>query len=70
MDVRIEAAPMAAEAQLIAATVIAVVVATVNYVTSLVRRVASFSCPTLGSHSLSAVAPDYYFKEGLALAGA
>lgn len=33
---------------------------------SLIERVASFSCPSISGHSLSAVAPDYYFKGGTA----
>lgn len=68
MDVKIEAAPMAAEATVIAPTVIAQKVVTVPQVISLVKRVASSSCPSMGSHSISAVAPDTNFTGGLAKA--
>lgn len=65
MDMRYEAAPMAADVELIEA-VIRIVTIILNKALSLVRRVASFSCPTLGSHSLSAVAPDTNFIGGTA----
>lgn len=59
MDVRIEAAPLAADVVMVEA-VIKTVVTIVRKVTSLVKRVASFSCLSLGGTSLSAISPDAY----------
>lgn len=39
-------------------------------VISLIERVASFSCPSIAGTSISAVAPDYDFIGGTALAAA
>lgn len=64
MDVRIEAAAMAADVEIV--TPVVQGVASVFLVISAFGRVASFSCPSLGSHSISAVAPDLNFKEELA----
>lgn len=61
---------MAADALLVTPSVTTVVVPTVNKVTMPTRRVASVPCPSLGSHSISAVAPDTNLKEGTALAAA
>ena len=69
MDMRYEAAPMAAEVEVVQA-VVTTVVTIIRKVIMALSQVASFSCPTLGSHSLSAVAPDNYFIGGTALAGA
>jgi hypothetical protein len=67
MDVRIEAAPMTAEATVVTPTLEVFEMASVNLKALSTQRVASFSCPTLGSHSISAVAPDKTFiKEDLA----
>jgi hypothetical protein len=58
MDTRIEAAPMTATAQ--AVTVVIKVVTKVYYQTiALIDRVVSFSFPSIGGCSLSAVAPDH-----------
>lgn len=69
MSVTIEAAPMAANVEMVKA-VITVLVAIVYKALSLLERVASIACPSLGSHSLSAVAPDNYLGKEQALAGA
>lgn len=37
---------------------------------SLIERAASFSCPSISGHSISAVAPDHNFEGGTALAAA
>ena len=66
MDVRIEAAPMAAETAMVTATVKTVVI--LCPVTSLTKRVASFSCPSIGGTSISAVSPDHNYLGGLAAA--
>ena len=63
MDMRYEAAPMAAEVEVVQA-VVTTVVATIRKVASLIRRVASFSCPSIAGHSLSAVAPDHILMNG------
>lgn len=62
MEMTIEAAPMAAEAQMVEA-VITVIITIVQKAIALVTRVASIACPSLGSHSLSAVAPDTHFND-------
>lgn len=67
MDVRIEAAPMAADARM-ATPSVKMNVVSVNFVTAAPSRVASFSCPSISGHSISAVAPDHNFKEELAKA--
>lgn len=56
---------MAAHAEVVTAVVKTVVVIA-HQALSLVERAASFSCPSMGSHSISAVAPDHNFKEELA----
>lgn len=61
---------MAADAEMVQAVVIAVVLTIVHQVIALVERVASIARPSLGSHSLSAVAPDNNLRKELALAGA
>lgn len=70
MDVRIEAAPMAAEAEIPSVVVTAEVVGLPDKVILVVSQVASFSCPSIAGHSLSAVAPDHNFLGGTALAAA
>lgn len=67
MDMTFEAAPMAAEAQVLSAIVM-VVDSVTYFVTSLIERVASFVCPLLsrGGTSLSAVSPDYNVIGGTA----
>jgi hypothetical protein len=67
MDVRIEAVSMTADVEMTKAIVRAIVQWFTKALTR-VALVASFSCPTLGSHSLSAVAPDNYFGKELAAA--
>lgn len=62
MSMTIEAAPMAAEVEMVDA-VIAVVITIIHKALSLIERVASIACPSLGSHSLSAVAPNSNFNE-------
>lgn len=62
MDVRIEAAPMAAQVEVVTPVVIASV--NLKALSQMPERVASFSCPSLGSHSISAVAPDHNFMNG------
>lgn len=58
MDVRIEAAPMAAEATAVTPSLV-VTVGFKALSKHIAERVASFSCPSMGSHSISAVAPDH-----------
>ena len=67
MDMTFEAAPMVAEARVIAAITL-VVDSVTHLVTSLLQRVASFACPTLsrGGTSLTAVSPDYNVIGGTA----
>ncbi len=62
MDVRIEAAPMEAGAEMVEATVVAIKVDTPKVILALSSRVASFSCPSVSGHSISAVAPDAYYE--------
>lgn len=69
MDMTFEAASMAANAEMTSVTV-KTVTRWVTMAKALTALVASVSCPTLGSHSLSAVAPDNIFGKELALAGA
>jgi hypothetical protein len=57
MNVTIEAAPLAAEATMVEA-VVTVLVNIIFKALSQIERVASIARPSLGSHSLSAVAPD------------
>jgi len=62
---------MEAGTEMVEASITAQKVDTPKVIVALSSRVASFSCPSLGSHSISAVAPDSYFIEGgLALAAA
>lgn len=68
MDVLIEAAPAVAKVQMIEP----VVTTTRNIyfqTLSLTEAVVSIARPSLGSHSLSAVAPDANLRKELALAG-
>jgi hypothetical protein len=65
MDVRIEAAPMAADVSLLRAAVTAFKKA-IHKALSLIEAVASFSCPSIGGTSISAVAPDTNFIGGTA----
>lgn len=60
MDVRIEAAPMAAGAEM--TPVVVITTAPSQRVLALSSQVASFSCPSISGHSLSAVAPDSNFE--------
>lgn len=64
MDVRIEAAPMAADAKI--TTPVVQVVASVLQTILALGQVVSFSRPSIGGCSLSAVSPDHNFKEELA----
>lgn len=70
MDVRIEAASMAAGAEMPAVVIIAQKVKTPQVILVLSNQVASFSCPSIAGSSLSAVSPDYDFIGGTALAAA
>ena len=63
MDVKIEAAPMAAEAR-VAAVVIEITPVALPRVTVALSAVASSSCPSISGHSISAVAPDHNFILG------
>lgn len=65
MDVRIEAAAMAANVVMIEA-IVKVVRIIRSKVISLIERVASFSCPSIAGTSISAVSPDYNFIGGTA----
>lgn len=60
---------MAAKVEMVEAVVKAVVTI-IHQALSLVERVASIARPSLGSHSLSAVAPDLNLRKVQALAGA
>jgi hypothetical protein len=68
MDVTIEAEPMTASAEIIEPVVtIEVVVVSVKAFSLQAGSTASIACPSLGSHSISAVAPDHILtKEYLA----
>lgn len=69
MDVRVEATPFVADVVMVKVSVIVFLnPRTTMSLLSLVERVASLACPTMGSHSLSAVAPDTIFRRGLASA--
>lgn len=57
MDVKIEAAPMAAEVEITRVTV--KVTAALIHKAVLPKAVASSSCPSISGHSISAVAPDH-----------
>lgn len=69
MDILIEAGPVEAKAVMTVASVkaqkVVVPMALVQY-----AQVASFACPSIAGHSLSAVAPDHIFEGGTALAAA
>lgn len=64
MDMRFEAAPMAANAGLLKAVVMTVQ-RFIDKVTVLMAQVASFSCPSIAGTSLSAVSPDYNYFGGM-----
>ena len=66
MDMRYEAAPMVAQVALLE-TVVRTIEKVIYHVTALIARVASFSCPSIAGHSISAVAPDYTNFGGTAL---
>lgn len=66
MDVVIEVAPAVANAVVVEVVVTTTDSIPVHQTHSLIQRVVSIARPTLGSHSLSAVAPDHYFKEDVA----
>lgn len=67
MDVKIEAAPMVAEAEIVEPVVTTTeVVNAPDIQANCTPAVASSSCPSMGSHSISAVAPDTYFRKELA----
>lgn len=69
MDMRIEAAPMEASAEMQEVNLAVKRIATSDAIVG-VALVASFSCPSVSGHSLSAVAPDHDFERRLAKAGA
>lgn len=62
MDVRIGAAPMAAEVSVMKVVVIVTIALVVIAWKTLIERVAPFSVPSIQGHSLSAVAPDSDFN--------
>jgi hypothetical protein len=66
MDMRYEAAPMGAQAEMPEPTI--QVVQKVLFVSAIERSalVASFSCPSIAGTSLSAVSPDYTLIGGTA----
>lgn len=66
MDVKIEAAPMEAVAEMTTASVTAHKVNTPQVILALSSRVASSSCPSIAGTSISAVSPDYDFIGGTA----
>lgn len=63
MDVLIEASPMEASVEMVE-PVVSVTVTPILFVLSPTPRLVSITPPTLGSHSISAVAPDAYFTRG------
>lgn len=69
MDMRYEAAPMEATAEMTVASVKAQKVLHLQVIER-DALVASFSCPSIAGSSISAVAPDYDFIGGTALAAA
>lgn len=69
MDVRIEATAMVANAVLVTAEVHAFSAGWLTMAIALIsEQVASFSCPSLGGVSLSAVSPDLNFMKGTSAA--
>lgn len=67
MDVKIEAACMAADAEM-TNTIVRAIAVIINKVIALITQVASSSCLSIGGTSISAVSPDHILTEGTALA--